>query len=580
MKWDLSVFYSELDESVIKNDLEQILSTTKKLVESYENKINESIEPESIRNLLMEIENIMNELSKPLQFSSLLFAEDTTNPKHQQLYSLSNKYYSQILELLSPLNSDFAKLSNEKLKELTRKIPEYSNFFNKILEEKNHILSKDAEKVLAATSISRRDAVAELYEKITSSYIFEIEIDGKIKQLTDSEVRSLRRSENGDLRKKAMKTLFEKYEKDKVVINGLYNIVVNDFDTEARLRNYNEPISMRNMENRVSDESVKKLIEVTVDNVEIVHKYYKWKSKIMNETLTPADIYAPLSKNSRKYTFEEAKEIVLNAYFEFDEKVGEIVRDFFEEKRIHSEISKGKMGGAFCSYYTPTIKPFVLVNFMGHMNDVMTLAHELGHGLHGTLSSKQTYLNYHTPLTMAELASVFGEFLVFEKLKNQLKGEEKRFFIASKLEEIFATMFRQNMFVRFEIEAHNLISKQGIATWDELSDIYEKELNLMFGDSVKITPEYKFEWATIPHIFHTPFYVYAYNYANCLVISLYEKYLEEGKNFVPKYIELLESGGSDKPEKLLENVGININDEKFWQKAFDFLRKILNEVIQ
>jgi len=279
------------------------------------------------------------------------------------------------------------------------------------------------------------------------------------------------------------------------------------------------------MENRVSDESVKKLIEVTVDNVEIVHKYYKWKSEIMNETLTPADIYAPLSKNSRKYTFEEAKEIVLNAYFEFDEKVGEIVKDFFEEKRIHSEISKGKMGGAFCSYYTPTIKPFVLVNFMGHMNDVMTLAHELGHGLHGTLSSKQTYLNYHTPLTMAELASVFGEFLVFEKLKNQLKGEEKRFFIASKLEEIFATMFRQNMFVRFEIEAHNLISKQGMATWDELSDIYEKELNLMFGDSVKITPEYKFEWATIPHIFHTPFYVYAYNYANCLVISLYEKYL-------------------------------------------------------
>lgn len=580
MKWDLSVLYKNIDFSSIKNDLEQFLTKAKKLVENYENKINESIEAETVKKLLVEIENILDGLSRPMQFSSLLFAEDTSNTKYQQLYSISSQYYSKIEELLSPLNSEFAKLSDEKLKSLSNEITEYSNFFNKILDEKKHILSKDAEKILAATSISRRDAVSELYEKITSSYTFDIEIDGKIQHLTDSEIRSLRRSPDGQLRKKAMKILFEKYEKDNLVINGLYNIVVKDYDTEARLRNYKTPISMRNMENRVSDESVEKLIDVTVDNVDIVHKYYKWKSEKMNESLTPADIYAPLDKNQKKYSFDEAKEIVLDAYFEFDEKAGKIVKEFFEEKRIHSKISKGKMGGAFCSYYTPQIKPFVLVNFTGQMSDVMTLAHELGHGLHGSLSSKQTFLNYHTPLTMAEIASVFGEFLVFEKLKNQLKGEDKKFFIASKLEEIFATMFRQNMFARFEIKSHDLISKQGMATWDELSNIYEEELKIMFGNSVKITPEYKFEWSTIPHIFHTPFYVYAYNYANCLVIALYEKYLEEGKTFVPKYLELLESGGKDKPEKLLEKVGININEEKFWQKAFDFLRKMLEEVIQ
>jgi oligoendopeptidase F len=580
MKWDLSVLYKNIDFSSIKNDLEHFLTKAKKLVENYENKINESIEAETVKKLLVEIENILDGLSRPMQFSSLLFAEDTSNTKYQQLYSISSQYYSKIEELLSPLNSEFAKLSDEKLNSLSNEIPEYSNFFNKILDEKKHILSKDAEKILAATSISRRDAVSELYEKITSSYTFDIEIDGKIQHLTDSEIRSLRRSPDGQLRKKAMKILFEKYEKDSLVINGLYNIVVKDYDTEARLRNYKTPISMRNMENRVSDESVEKLIDVTVDNVDIVHKYYKWKSEKMNETLTPADIYAPLDKNQKKYSFDEAKEIVLDAYFEFDEKAGKIVKEFFEEKRIHSEISKGKMGGAFCSYYTPQIKPFVLLNFTGQMSDVMTLAHELGHGLHGSLSSRQTFLNYHTPLTMAEIASVFGEFLVFEKLKNQLKGEDKKFFIASKLEEIFATMFRQNMFARFEIKSHDLISKQGMATWDELSNIYEEELKIMFGNSVKITPEYKFEWSTIPHIFHTPFYVYAYNYANCLVIALYEKYLEEGKTFVPKYLELLESGGKDKPEKLLEKVGININEEKFWQKAFDFLRKILEEVVQ
>ena len=575
MKWDLSVFYKSVDYSFIKNDLEHFLTKTKKLVENCENKINETA-----KKLFIEIENILDGFSRPMQFSSLLFSEDTSNTKYQQLYSLSSQYYSKIQELLSPLNSEFAKLSDEKLKSLSNEIPEYSNFFNKILEEKKHILSKDGEKILAATSISRRDAIAELYEKITSSYTFEIEIDGKVQHLTDSEIRSLRRSPDGELRKKAMKTLFEKYEKDNLVINGLYNIVVKDYDTEARLRNYKKPISMRNMENRVSDESVEKLIEVTVNNVDIVHKYYEWKSEKMNETLTPADIYAPLNKSPKKYSFEEAKEIVLDAYFEFDEKAGKIVKEFFDGKRIHSEISKGKMGGAFCSYYTPKIKPFVLVNFTGQMSDVMTLAHELGHGLHGTLSSKQTFLNYHTPLTMAEIASVFGEFLVFEKLKNQLTGEDKKFFIASKLEEIFATMFRQNMFARFEIKSHDLISKQGMAPWDELSDIYEEELKLMFGNSVKITPEYRFEWSTIPHFYHTPFYVYAYNYANCLVIALYEKYLEEGKTFVPKYLELLESRGKDKPERLLKKVGININEEKFWQKAFDFLGKMLKEVVQ
>ena len=210
----------------------------------------------------------------------------------------------------------------------------------------------------------------------------------------------------------------------------------------------------------------------------------------------------------------------------------------------------------------------------------MTLAHELGHGLHGTLSQKQTFINYHTPLTMAELASVFGEFLVFDKLKNNLSGKQKKYFIASKLEDTFATMFRQNMFVRFELQAHDLINKNGTANFEELSTLYENELKIMFGNSVEITPEYRFEWSSIPHIFHTPFYVYAYNYANCLVIGLYQKYLEEGKSFVPKYLELLESGGKDKPERLLEKIGININDEKFWQGAFEFLRNMLKEVVQ
>ena len=278
-------------------------------------------------------------------------------------------------------------------------------------------------------------------------------------------------------------------------------------------------------------------------------------------------------------SFEDAKRIVLEAYYRFSSEAGKIVESFFKENRIDAFPSLGKTGGAFCSYNVPNGKPFVLLNFTSKIRDVMTMAHELGHGLHGTLSSKQTLLNYHTPLTMAEVASVFGEFLVFDKLKKELSGDERRAFVASKLEDIFSTMFRQNMFVRFEVRAHDLVSKDGFASFDDLSRIYSEELSKMFGKSVGITKEYHDEWSSISHFFFAPFYVYAYNFANALVIALYKRYLEEGKRFVPKYLKLLESGGKDYPERLLRDFGVDMKDDSFWEESFEFLESLLKEVI-
>ncbi|MFW6263665.1 MAG: M3 family metallopeptidase, partial [Thermotogota bacterium] len=276
--------------------------------------------------------------------------------------------------------------------------------------------------------------------------------------------------------------------------------------------------------------------------------------------------------------FEEAKEIVIDTYYQFNERAGEIVESFFNEKRIHSDVLPGKDGGAFCSYYIPNGKPFVLLNHNNSINDVLTMAHELGHGLHGTLSAKQSMLNYHTPLPMAEVASVFGEFLVFDRLLPTLRPKEKQLFLASTIEGNFATTFRQNMFARFELQSHDLISKAGFASWDDLSQLYEKELKIMFSESVKITQEYQWEWSTIPHIFNVPFYVYAYNFANLLVIALYEKYKEEGDNMIPHYFQLLESGGNDRPDRLLEKLGIDLTDQSFWQKGFDYIGKLIDEL--
>ena len=392
-------------------------------------------------------------------------------------------------------------------------------------------------------------------------------------------MRALRRSPNSDLRKMAMKMYLERFKEDSIIMTEVYNLIIKDYTAESKLRRYPRPISMRNFANEVTDESVDRLIEVTNSSVDVVKDYYVWKSKLLNEKLTSADIYAPITKNVRKFSFEEARDIVLNAYYSFDERAGKIVEGFFDESRIDLYPKKGKTAGAYCIYATTKLPPYVFTNFSGDMNSIMTLAHELGHGLHGSLASKQTYFNHSTPLTLAELASVFGEFLVFDNLKNKLSGEEKKALIATKIEDTFSTTFRQNTFAQFELRAFDLVEKSGYASWDELSEIYYEQLKQMFGESIEIPEWYKNEWAMVSHFYETPFYVYAYNFAHCLVIALYQKYLEDGKNFVPKYIELLESGGKYPPKELLGKMGIDIEGEGFWEKAFTFIGSMTKELM-
>ncbi len=571
MEWNLSILYGSDDEAI--QDSKRAVELSKEFLGKVGKEIGEELKSDRAHEILKELEEILWLSMKPMQYASLKFSKNMKDAQAQRLYGLISTNSSRVDESLAILRAKLASLSKQTLEKLASEIPEYRHVFEKVIMEKEHVLGEEAEKVMAALSISRRDAAAELYEKLTSSYVFEI--DGK--KMTGEQVRALRYSKDGDLRKRAMKIFFERYGQDSTVIEGLYNMVVKDWDTEARLRGYPRPISMRNLSNEVSDDVVDKLIEVTTSNTDLVSEYYKWKASYMKEELTLADIYAPIGEE-KEVSFEEAKDIVLEAYYNFSEKVGDIVKSFFDERRIDAFPAEGKRGGAFCSYYVPNYKPFVLLNFTGKLRDVRTLAHELGHGVHGTFSSKQTLLNYHTPLTMAEVASVFGEFLVFDLMKERLRGEERRALIASTIEDLFATMFRQNMFARFEVKAHDVISKEGFASYEDLSNVYSEELKVMFKDSVKITPEYHKEWSAIPHMFFAPFYVYAYNFANALVIALYEKYLEEGKSFVPKYLELLESGGNDFPEKLLEKVGVNLKDENFWQRAFDYIKKLVQEV--
>ncbi|QIV79326.1 M3 family oligoendopeptidase [Fervidobacterium pennivorans subsp. keratinolyticus] len=543
------------------------------------NEIERETAPQQLAKLIRDFEEHMDEFAKSIQYAWMKYSVDTGSVESQKVLGIIQQLSSELQEQDAIVEVKLASLSDDVLEEIIKLDGNYEHMIKRIIERRKHLLSKDAEQVLALTSVSRRDGIAKIHSRLQSSYTFEMELNGEKKVLTVEEIKALRRSTNGELRKQAMKLFLERFQDDAIVLTEVYNLVVRDYDTESRLRRFPRPISMMNFANEVSDEIVDRLIEVTNEKTEILRRYYDWKSKILGERLTLADIYAPISNKKKEFSFEEAKDIILESYYAFDEKAGSVVESFFKEERIDLYPRKGKISGAYCIYATTKLPPYVLTNFTNDMYDVMTLAHELGHGLHGMLSRKQTFFNHDTPLTLAELASVFGEFLVFDNLKSKLSKEEKMALIASKIEDIFATTFRQNMFTNFEIRAHDLISKNGYGGWDDLNNIYHEELERVFGNVVEIPEWYNNEWASIPHIYETPFYVYAYNFAQCLVIALYQKYLDEGKTFVGKYLELLESGGRYSPEKLLEKVGIDLRKEGFWENAFKFVDGLVEELV-
>lgn len=573
MNWDLSVIF-ENDEKALDNARSH-LENIGKFVDDLE----QTTDVEELVKLLRNIEDEMDEFGKSVQYAWMRYSTSTDDPQAQKLLGALQGIETQLGEFEARLFVYLSSLSDNKLNDMIAKDLNYSYFISRVIDNRKHLLSKEAEQVLAATSVSRCEAISKIHSRIESSYTFELEIDGELKTLNSEQMRALRRSPNSELRKRAMKMLLERFKEDSIIMTEVYNLIVKDYTAESKLRRYPRPISMRNFANEVTDESVDRLIEVTNSSVDVVKDYYVWKSKLLNEKLTSADIYAPITKNVRKFSLEEARDIVLNAYYSFDERAGKIVESFFDDSRIDLYPKKGKTSGAYCIYSTTKLPPYVFTNFSGDMNSVMTLAHELGHGLHGSLASKQTYFNHSTPLTLAELASVFGEFLVFDNLKNKLSGEEKKALIATKIEDTFSTTFRQNTFAQFELRAFDLVEKSGYASWDELSEIYYEQLKQMFGESIEIPEWYKNEWAMVSHFYETPFYVYAYNFAHCLVIALYQKYLEDGKNFVPKYIELLESGGKYPPKELLGKMGIDIEGEGFWEKAFTFIGSMTKELM-
>lgn len=567
--------------------LEQISNDVKKFEKS-KKFLNNSITIQKFSNIMNLVENISEKLNRVMGHAHLQYCTDTNSNKYSALVTEMELLGTDISNKLLIFDIWFKNILNENVaKKLIQNIdPVYREFLQHKRLMGKYTLSEKEEKLINIFDVTGPGALVKIYDRMTNDFEFVTVIKKndriqKKKYDNKEKLMSLVRSEKSEEREAAYKALFTVYKKYSGILGEIYtNLIIQWHDENIKVRGFDSPISVRNMSNDIGDEIINTLLHTCKQNTLIFQKYFKLKAKMLGmKKLTRYHLYAPLVINTKvkKYTYEQAVNLVLNVLESFDPRFREYAALLFTNNHVDSEIRKGKMAGAFCSTITPKITPYVLLNFDGRSRDVSTMAHEFGHAIHSICSKNLPITVSHAPLPLAETASVFAEMLLNEKLVAKAEYSEKSILLAEQIDDMYATIMRQSFFTIFEIEAHNSVTKNN-STIDELSNIYHQNLTKQFGSSMDISEEFQWEWLYIPHFYHTPFYCYAYSFGNLLVLSLFNLYKKEGKSFIPKYLKILSAGGSKKPENLLNEIGINISNRSFWQQGFDLVAEKITQL--
>ncbi len=444
-----------------------------------------------------------------------------------------------------------------------------------------HTLSEPEEKIVNIKNITGRSAVHSLYDVVTNSFTFTLNVNGKRKTMTREELTSYLRHTQGRLREAAYRELYRVYADQHDLLGEIYKTLVNDWKAEnLQLRRFASPIATRNLGNDIPDDAVACLLRVCRKNAGIFQHYFRIKARLCKiKPMSRYHIYAPHRMEQKSYRYQEAVRMVLDAYRGFSPQFAELAERVVHERHIDARTRPGKIGGAYCYSVVPNMTPYVLLNFTGEARDIATMAHELGHAVHGMLAARHSIFTFHSTLPLAETASVFGERILSDALMNQERDKKVRQgLLINQLDDIYATVLRQAYFVQFENQAHEMIA-QG-ATVKDLAKTYLAEVRQQFGKGITVPDEFQWEWLTIPHLFASPFYCYAYSFGNLLVLALYRTYQKEGMSFVPKYLDLLSTGGSEAPHTILAKVGVDMNSEDFWQSGFDTIREMVNQLEQ
>jgi oligoendopeptidase F len=444
---------------------------------------------------------------------------------------------------------------------------------------KPYTLSEPEEKIINVKNVTGRSAVNTLYDVVTNGFSFTIKVGSRMKTLNREGLMAYVRSPKASVRQAAYQELYRVFVAQRDLLGEIYKTLVNDWKSEnLSLRHFASPIAARNLGNDVPDQAVDVLLSACAKNADIFQQYFALKARICGlKPMSRYHLYAPHRTESKKYKYADAVKLVLEAYRGFSPRLADLAQQVFADRHIDAPTRSGKIGGAYCYSVVPGLTPYVLLNYTGDARDIATMAHELGHAVHGMMAADHSVFTFHSTLPLAETASVFGERILSDALMRQETNRKiRQGLLLSQLDDIYATVLRQTYFVRFEKTAHQMIADG--ATSDQLAHKYLGELRQQFGKVVKVPDEFQWEWLTIPHIFASPFYCYAYSFGNLLVLGLYRKYQAEGQGFVPKYLDLLATGGSEPPSTILARIGVDMNSETFWQAGFDTIREMVEQL--
>lgn len=576
--WNLSDLYEGPEDPRIEADLHAARQRALDFEKRWRGRVaTEDLQAGDLRRALEEYEALQRLAILPQSYASLLFSTDTTDPRRGALVQRTREMASSIATHLIFFDLEIGRVPESTWTGLVcaPELLEYRHYLEHERELASHHLSEPEEKVLEETANCRGRAFRRLFTELTSRMKYPLEREGQVRELTQSELLALLYDPDRQVRRQASEVLGQTLEHHAHPLHFTFNTLLQEKQVMDRLRGFSRPESSRNLDNEIPDEAVDTMVDVVVSNYDLVRRYYQLKRSLLGlESLWHYDRYAPLLSERAGLSFEEARGIVLEAFEDFSPRFAELARPFFERNWIDAAPAPGKRGGAFCAGVTPDKHPYVLMNFTGKPRDVMTLAHELGHGLHDCLASSQTLLNYSPVLPLAETASTFAEMLVFEKLQARLESPRARLaLLAEKLEDTFATVFRQVSMFRFEQRVHGLRREKGELDLETVNRIWQESLQEMFADSLTLGEDHRWTWLYVPHFVQTPFYVYAYAFGELLVLSLYARYRKEGAAFQGRYFDLLAAGGSRRPQEMLAELGIDIARAEFWQGGCDLIRE-------
>ena len=584
IEWNLSDFYESIDDPQIKKDMDNLLKAAKKFNTNVKGKLTvQELPPSTFLNWFVEYENIGEKAFYLQTYSQLIYSINTLDEEIKAFHAKIDDFIVRIEELTLFFYLELNQISDSKYEELI-KAPELSKYvhaltYNRL--KKPHQLSEKEEQIILMKDITGVNGFLKLHSEIKSNFMYDFELDGEMKKLTESELFAFMYQKDKELRYKALSIIISRYKANEKIFTHIFNNVLKDWDLESKKKNYKTPISRRNLSNEISDESVEILGKTTTDGYKVVEKYYNLKKRILGlEELRMSDLYAPVGIVEKKYGYEEALRLIEEVNENFHPEFSKIVKTMQQKGHIDATPRKGKNRGAFCEFGKLKHYPYVFVNYTENIDSVLTLSHELGHAIHAYyIQDEQNFANLGISLAIAEIASVFNEMLILDYLLDtDLTKEEKISLLALFIENNIATSFRQNAFYNFELKIHELIEEK-LPKTSEIKDFFVREMEFMFGDSMKnIAEDYANYVFVIPHFLNDPFYVYAYNMSNLLVIALYQIYLEKKEEFVPKFIKLLKIGSALSPEDMLRVVDINLGDSSFWEKGIQYLMDKVNEL--